>query len=68
MPTLSGWVVLYLRLPVDRWQALREQRRVRRQRATADLNMRRVDTAAFPMLREPAPPRTDAPPKQETHQ
>jgi len=68
MPTLSGWVVLYLRLPVDRWQALREQRRERRQRATADLNMRRVDNAAFPMLREPADPRVDSTPKQETHE
>ena len=66
MPTVGRWMVLYLRLPGSWFQALREQRRLRRQRATAELNMRRVDTDAFPMLREPTPPHTDSPPKQET--
>jgi hypothetical protein len=52
MPPLNRSLALYLRMPVNWLQTMREERRSRRRQATAELNMRRIDTEAFPMLRE----------------
>jgi hypothetical protein len=64
MPLLSRSLVLCLRIPVDRLLAWQERRRLRKQRATAELNMQRIDTEAFPMLREIGRPRADSPPTE----
>jgi hypothetical protein len=64
MPLLSRSLVLYLRMPVGRLQAWRERRRLRKQRATAELNMHRIDTETFPMLREVGRPRAGSPPAE----
>ena len=52
MPPLNRSLALYLRMPVNLFRTVQEDRRSRRRRATAELNMRRIDTDAFPMLRE----------------
>ncbi|MGH2410063.1 MAG: hypothetical protein ACRDGS_06775 [Chloroflexota bacterium] len=52
--------------PLLSWfQALRKDRRERRRRAVIELNLRRIDTHAFPMLREVAHPPNHAPSPQE---
>jgi hypothetical protein len=49
------------------FHAWRKERRDRRRREVIELNMRRIDTVAFPMLREVAHPPGPAPtPEEET--
>ncbi len=65
MPPLNRSLALYLRMPVNWFQTWREERRLRRGRATAELNMRRIDTEAFPMLREAGRAPGGSPPDDE---
>jgi len=58
MQTTTGSLLLHPRLLLDELRAFRDERRRLRQRRWAALNMRRIDTHAFPMLREVAHPQS----------
>ena len=52
--------------PLLSWfRALKKERRERRRRAVIELNLRRIDTCAFPMLREVAHPPSHSPISEE---
>ena len=64
MQTTAG-SLLHPRLWLDELRAYREERRRLRRRRWAELNMRRIDTDAFPMLREVTNPRNYSPSPEE---
>ncbi|HVC80384.1 MAG TPA: hypothetical protein VNL35_07795 [Chloroflexota bacterium] len=52
--------------PLLSWfHALRKERRERRRRATIEVNLRRIDTGAFPMLSDVAHPPNHSPSSED---